>query len=112
MAEFIFLLLCVCPNINLKQTGLKLHYTYSTYRFDAEKFLGKLRNKRLVFVGDSLNRNQWASMLCLIDTGAPELHTSINSSRSLTTFKIHVNITERFQNTTEFCPYYVRVSYA
>ncbi|BAF13615.1 xylan O-acetyltransferase 14 [Oryza sativa Japonica Group] len=58
-------------------------------RFDAEKFLGKLRNKRLVFVGDSLNRNQWASMLCLIDTGAPELHTSINSSRSLTTFKIH-----------------------
>uniref|UniRef100_A0A0E0KKQ4 Uncharacterized protein n=1 Tax=Oryza punctata TaxID=4537 RepID=A0A0E0KKQ4_ORYPU len=58
-------------------------------RFDAEKLLGKLRNKRLVFVGDSLNRNQWASMVCLIDTGAPQLHTSINSSRSLTTFKIH-----------------------
>ncbi|XP_040377756.1 protein trichome birefringence-like 34 [Oryza brachyantha] len=58
-------------------------------RFDAVKLLEKLRDKRLVFVGDSLNRNQWASMVCLIDTGAPELHTTLNSSRSLVTFKIH-----------------------
>ncbi|KAL5217146.1 hypothetical protein ABZP36_017830 [Zizania latifolia] len=58
-------------------------------RFDAAKLLGKLRDKRLVFVGDSLNRNQWASMVCLIDTGAPELHKTINSTRSLVTFKIH-----------------------
>uniref|UniRef100_A0ACD5WWI5 Uncharacterized protein n=1 Tax=Avena sativa TaxID=4498 RepID=A0ACD5WWI5_AVESA len=35
-------------------------------RFDARKVLAMLRGKRLVFVGDSLNRNQWESMMCLL----------------------------------------------
>ncbi|TVU47317.1 hypothetical protein EJB05_06912 [Eragrostis curvula] len=37
-------------------------------RFDARKMLEMLRGKRLVFVGDSLNRNQWESMMCLLRT--------------------------------------------
>jgi len=38
------------------------------FRFDARKMLEMLRGKRLVFVGDSINRNQWESMMCLLST--------------------------------------------
>uniref|UniRef100_A0A0D9X2C4 Uncharacterized protein n=1 Tax=Leersia perrieri TaxID=77586 RepID=A0A0D9X2C4_9ORYZ len=37
-------------------------------RFDARKLLEALRNRRLVFVGDSIGRNQWESMLCMLAT--------------------------------------------
>ncbi|KAE8714579.1 Protein trichome birefringence-like 11 [Hibiscus syriacus] len=35
-------------------------------RFDGKVMLEKLRNKRLVFVGDSIGRNQWESLLCML----------------------------------------------
>lgn len=34
--------------------------------FNATDFLERLRGKRLVFVGDSLNRNMWESMVCML----------------------------------------------
>ncbi|KAG2544915.1 protein trichome birefringence-like 34 isoform X2 [Panicum virgatum] len=59
-------------------------------RFDAARLLRQLRNKRLVFVGDSLNRNQWISMVCLIDTATPTLRKSMaGGNTSLVSFKIH-----------------------
>ncbi|XP_056694273.1 protein trichome birefringence-like 11 isoform X2 [Spinacia oleracea] len=37
-------------------------------RFDAKAMLEKLRNKRLAFVGDSIGRNQWESLLCMLSS--------------------------------------------
>ncbi|KAJ7517383.1 hypothetical protein O6H91_21G021300 [Diphasiastrum complanatum] len=35
-------------------------------RFDARAMLVNLRGRRMVFVGDSLGRNQWESLLCML----------------------------------------------
>ncbi|KAI3459355.1 hypothetical protein Pfo_016018 [Paulownia fortunei] len=37
-------------------------------RFDAKVILDKLRNKRIAFVGDSIGRNQWESLLCMLSS--------------------------------------------
>ncbi|KAJ8753915.1 hypothetical protein K2173_000169 [Erythroxylum novogranatense] len=58
-------------------------------RFNATRLLESLRNKKLVFVGDSLNRGQWVSMICLVDASlAPEL-SSMHNNGSLMSFKAH-----------------------
>ncbi|KAG5036165.1 hypothetical protein GLYMA_04G240700v4 [Glycine max] len=41
-------------------------------RFDARGILEQLRGKRVVFVGDSLSRTQWESMICLLMTGVED----------------------------------------
>ena len=35
-------------------------------RFDGKEMLEMLRGKKMVFVGDSLNRNMWQSLICLL----------------------------------------------
>ncbi|KAL8519108.1 hypothetical protein ACS0TY_010155 [Phlomoides rotata] len=38
-------------------------------RFNATDFLERLRGQKLVFVGDSLNRNMWESLVCVLRHG-------------------------------------------
>ncbi|KAL0375388.1 UNVERIFIED_CONTAM: protein trichome birefringence-like 34 [Sesamum radiatum] len=57
-------------------------------RFNATALLERLRNKRLVFVGDSLNRGQWVSMVCLLDKAIPPGRKHMhNNGSALITFK-------------------------
>ncbi|XP_065851321.1 protein trichome birefringence-like 5 [Euphorbia lathyris] len=41
-------------------------------RFNATDFLERLRGKRLMLVGDSMNRNQFESILCMLREGLPD----------------------------------------
>ncbi|XP_010530234.1 PREDICTED: protein trichome berefringence-like 7 [Tarenaya hassleriana] len=41
-------------------------------RFSASRILESLRGKRIVFVGDSLSRQQWESMICFLVTGVKD----------------------------------------
>ncbi|CAM8931472.1 unnamed protein product [Rhodiola kirilowii] len=45
-------------------------------RFNAADMLERFRNRRIVFVGDSIGRNQWESLLCML-ASAVENKTSI-----------------------------------
>ncbi|KAL3652213.1 Xylan O-acetyltransferase 1 [Castilleja foliolosa] len=66
-------------------------------KFKAKFLLEKLKNKRLMFVGDSLNRNQWESMICLVQSVVPQGRKSLNKTGSLSIFKI-----EDYNATVEF----------
>ncbi|KAJ0705230.1 putative PMR5 domain, PC-Esterase [Helianthus annuus] len=66
-------------------------------KFKAKLLLEKLRNKRLMFVGDSLNRNQWESMVCLAQSIIPPGRKSLNKTGSLSIFRI-----EDYNATVEF----------
>ncbi|XP_042510810.1 protein trichome birefringence-like 34 [Macadamia integrifolia] len=66
-------------------------------RFNATALLEILRGKRLVYVGDSLNRGQWVSMVCLVESSIPRSQKSMHSNGSLNTFKaIEYNATIEF----------------
>ncbi|XP_010553228.1 PREDICTED: protein trichome birefringence-like 34 [Tarenaya hassleriana] len=68
-------------------------------RFNGTKLLERLRNKRMVYVGDSLNRGQWVSMVCLVGSAItnPKLMYMHNNGSNLITFKaLEYNATIEF----------------
>ncbi|PSS16456.1 Protein ESKIMO like [Actinidia chinensis var. chinensis] len=50
-------------------------------RFDGKDLLERLRGKRMIIVGDSLNRNQWESLACLLYSVVPasRAHVDVQS---------------------------------
>ncbi|GMY25522.1 protein trichome birefringence-like 3 [Fagus crenata] len=56
-------------------------------RFNQELALKKLRGKRLLFVGDSLQRGQWQSLVCMVESIIPEDKKSLKRGRSHSIFK-------------------------
>ncbi|XXG44497.1 hypothetical protein AAC387_Pa01g4285 [Persea americana] len=66
-------------------------------KFNARLLLKKLRGKRLMFVGDSLNRNQWESMVCLVQSVIPPGKKSLVKKGSFAIFTA-----EEYDATVEF----------
>ncbi|KAK9699152.1 hypothetical protein RND81_08G156200 [Saponaria officinalis] len=56
-------------------------------RFDAKRALRKLRGKRLMFVGDSLQRGQWQSFVCLVESTIPIGEKSMKRGRVHSVFR-------------------------
>ncbi|XP_009620645.1 protein trichome birefringence-like 8 isoform X2 [Nicotiana tomentosiformis] len=49
-------------------------------KFNAKDFLERSRNGRIVFAGDSIGRNQWESMICMLAQGVSNLSTIYEES--------------------------------
>ncbi|XP_038891465.1 protein trichome birefringence-like 36 [Benincasa hispida] len=58
------------PDSDYEKWRWKPH-SCSIRRFDALNFLGKMRRKRIMLVGDSIMRNQWESLVCLVQGVVP-----------------------------------------
>lgn len=61
-------------------------------RFSAVKLLHILRNKRLMFVGDSIQRGQFDSMVCLLQSVIPQGKKSLHKVPSKKIFYAQVFI--------------------
>lgn len=60
-------------------------------RFNPEIALRKLQGKRLMFVGDSLQRGQWQSFVCMVESVIPEKQKSMKRGRVHSIFKAKVD---------------------
>ncbi|KAL8167618.1 hypothetical protein V2J09_009117 [Rumex salicifolius] len=58
-------------------------------KFDAHDFLRRFRNKKILFVGDSLMLNQWQSLTCLIHSAFPKAKYSLIQHPPMNTFHLH-----------------------
>lgn len=81
-------------------------------RLNATDFLVRLRGKRLLLVGDSMNRNQFESLLCVLREALPDKSKMyetrgyrITKGRGYFIFKFVVTYPSSIFGTFSFCMY-------
>ncbi|XP_043720145.1 protein trichome birefringence-like 36 [Telopea speciosissima] len=67
-------------------------------RFNALEFLGKIRRKRIMLVGDSIVRNQWESLVCLVESVIPTERKIVTYTGPTMAFHLL-----DFETSIEFC---------
>lgn len=67
-------------------------------RFDALEFLGRMRRKRIMLVGDSIMRNQWESLVCLVQSVIPTARKTVTYHGPAMAFQAL-----DFETSIEFC---------
>ncbi|KAL6901893.1 hypothetical protein ACP4OV_004769 [Aristida adscensionis] len=78
-------------------------------RFDGVDFLTRMKGKTVMFVGDSLGRNQWESLVCLLHAAAPQSPAQLVSADPLYTYKfLEYGVTVSFYR----APYLVDIDVA
>ncbi|KAE9465410.1 hypothetical protein C3L33_02683, partial [Rhododendron williamsianum] len=82
---------------------------YEKWKFDALEFLGKMRRKRIILVGDSIMRNQWESLVCLVQSVVPAGRKTVTYAGP--TMSFHAL---DFETSIEFCwaPFLVELKQA
>ncbi|KAI8552402.1 hypothetical protein RHMOL_Rhmol06G0263900 [Rhododendron molle] len=55
-------------------------------RFDGGDFLERFKGKTIMFVGDSLSRNQWQSLTCLLSAAVPSAKYTVERLDDVSTF--------------------------
>lgn len=89
-----------CPYLDRQVSCIKngredsdyLHWEWQPHdcilpRFSPEIALSKLQGKRLMFVGDSLQRGQWQSFVCLVQSIIPKDQKSMKRGRVHSVFR-------------------------
>ncbi|CAI8618344.1 unnamed protein product [Vicia faba] len=54
-------------------------------RFNGEDFLNKWKDKKIMFVGDSLSLNMWESLSCMIHASVPNVTTTFSKKDPIST---------------------------
>ncbi|KAA8525011.1 hypothetical protein F0562_011351 [Nyssa sinensis] len=55
-------------------------------RFDGRDLLVRLKDKQVMFVGDSLSLNQWQSLTCMLHTSVPQAKYTLVRTGGISTF--------------------------
>ncbi|KAF8666493.1 hypothetical protein HU200_053606 [Digitaria exilis] len=61
-------------------------------KFNATEMLERSRNGRIVFAGDSIGRNQWESMVCMLAAGASPSRVYEQSGKPITRHKGYLSM--------------------